>query len=83
MDVTDAPPYERPVSMVFQDLALFPHLTVYRNVLSFLGLANTFTGMMIGIVYEYLPLMPLPIYSSFERINRRLLEAAEALGARP
>jgi len=53
------------------------------NLLSFLGLANTFTGMMVGMVYEYLPLMFLPIYSSFERINRRLLEAAETLGARP
>jgi putative spermidine/putrescine transport system ATP-binding protein len=31
-DVTDAPPYERNVNTVFQDYALFPHMTVAENV---------------------------------------------------
>jgi len=31
-DVTDRPPHERDVSMVFQSYALFPHLTVFENV---------------------------------------------------
>ncbi len=31
-DVTHAPPYERPVNMVFQSYALFPHMTVAQNV---------------------------------------------------
>lgn len=31
-DVTDVPPYDRDVNMVFQDYALFPHLSVGRNV---------------------------------------------------
>ncbi|MEO8195686.1 MAG: ABC transporter ATP-binding protein [Thermoanaerobaculia bacterium] len=31
-DVTDRPPYERNVNTVFQDYALFPHLTVGENV---------------------------------------------------
>ena len=31
-DVTDEPPYNRPTSMVFQDLALFPHLNVFENI---------------------------------------------------
>ena len=30
--VTDAPPYRRPVSTVFQDYALFPHMSVGENV---------------------------------------------------
>jgi len=31
-DVTELPPYERPVNMMFQSYALFPHMTVERNV---------------------------------------------------
>jgi spermidine/putrescine transport system ATP-binding protein len=30
--MTDVPPQRRPVNMVFQHYALFPHLTVFRNV---------------------------------------------------
>ncbi|MGI9016542.1 MAG: ABC transporter ATP-binding protein [Euzebya sp.] len=32
-DVTAAPPHQRDVAMVFQDLALFPHLSVRGNIL--------------------------------------------------
>src|SRR3954469_2463920 len=31
-DLTDLPPYERDVNTVFQDYALFPHMTVAENV---------------------------------------------------
>jgi len=31
-DVTDVPPQQRPLNMVFQSYALFPHLSVYENV---------------------------------------------------
>src|SRR5690606_18955602 len=31
-DVAPVPPYERPVNMMFQSYALFPHLTVWENV---------------------------------------------------
>ena len=31
-DVTDLPPYERPVNMMFQSYALFPHMSVADNV---------------------------------------------------
>jgi spermidine/putrescine transport system ATP-binding protein len=31
-DITALPPNERPVNMVFQSYALFPHLTVFENV---------------------------------------------------
>ena len=31
-DVTDIPPYARPVNMMFQSYALFPHMTVEQNV---------------------------------------------------
>jgi putative spermidine/putrescine transport system ATP-binding protein len=32
VDVAQKPPYERPVNTVFQDYALFPHMTVGQNV---------------------------------------------------
>jgi multiple sugar transport system ATP-binding protein len=31
-DVTDAPPQERPISMVFQNTALYPHMTCRENI---------------------------------------------------
>jgi putrescine transport system ATP-binding protein len=32
VDVTEVPPYSRPVNMMFQSYALFPHMTVEQNV---------------------------------------------------
>ncbi|HBN22360.1 MAG TPA: polyamine ABC transporter ATP-binding protein [Holosporales bacterium] len=32
VDITHMPPYERPVNMMFQAYALFPHMTVEQNV---------------------------------------------------
>ena len=32
VDVTHWPPYRRPVNMMFQSYALFPHMTVYQNI---------------------------------------------------
>ena len=32
VDVTSMPPYERPVNMMFQSYALFPHMSVRKNV---------------------------------------------------
>ena len=32
IDVTDLPPYERPVNMMFQSYAVFPHMTVLNNI---------------------------------------------------
>jgi putrescine transport system ATP-binding protein len=32
VDMADVPPYERPVNMMFQSYALFPHMTVEQNV---------------------------------------------------
>ncbi|MGB3596967.1 MAG: polyamine ABC transporter ATP-binding protein, partial [Pseudomonas neustonica] len=30
--ITDLPPYERPINMMFQSYALFPHMTVEQNI---------------------------------------------------
>ncbi|AKX45033.1 transporter [Thiopseudomonas alkaliphila] len=31
-DITDMPPHERPINMMFQSYALFPHMTVEQNI---------------------------------------------------
>ncbi len=48
-----------------------------------LTIMNTNTAVYIGIVYSYLPFMVLPLYASLEKIDQRLLEAAEDLGCPP
>lgn len=40
-------------------------------------------AVVLGLVYGFLPLMILPIYTSLEKMDDSLLEAAEVLGARP
>ena len=32
IDMTDIPPYERPINMMFQSYAVFPHMSVEKNV---------------------------------------------------
>ncbi len=32
VDIASFPPYERPINMMFQSYALFPHLTVWENI---------------------------------------------------
>ncbi len=48
-----------------------------------LNLLYTPTAVLIGMVYEFLPFMILPLYTSLEKIENSLLEAAADLGAPP
>jgi len=48
-----------------------------------LDLLYTPTAVVIGLVYAYLPFMILPIYSSAERLENAVIEAAYDLGAGP
>ena len=61
---------------------------ILNTILESLGLAtldlfNRPAAVIIGMSYSYLPYMVLVLYSSLERLDRRLLEAAEDLGASP
>jgi len=40
-------------------------------------------AVLVGMVYEFLPFMILPIYTSLEKIENSLYEAAADLGANP
>ncbi len=48
-----------------------------------LDILYTPTAVLIGMVYEFLPFMVLPLYTSLEKIEMAQLEAAADLGARP
>ncbi len=55
-------------------------LNITKEPISFL---YNDTAIMIGLLYGYLPFMVLPLYSSIERLNPELREAAFDLGATP
>lgn len=48
-----------------------------------LQILNTYNAIFIGIVYSYLPFMVLPLYSSLEKMDYSLIEAAQDLGCPP
>jgi putrescine transport system permease protein len=46
-------------------------------------LMNTPFSLVIGMTYTYLPFMILPLYGNLSKMDLRLLEAAQDLGATP
>ena len=51
--------------------------------IEYFHMINTSGAVVLGMVYNYLPFMVLPIYSVIVKIDRSLIEAAYDLGARP
>ena len=55
------------------------------TALSLLGIHGTYIGntgaVIVGMVYEYLPFMVLPIYTVMSKIDGGLIEAAQDLGS--
>ncbi len=49
--------------------------------LSGINIVNTPTAVVLGMVYDFLPFMILPIYNSMARIKHDWIEAARDLGA--
>jgi spermidine/putrescine transport system ATP-binding protein len=56
-DITDTKPHQRPVNTVFQSYALFPHMTVLRNVA--FGLLRRGVADPLGLAHEALRLVEL------------------------
>ena len=46
-----------------------------------LHIINTDAAVILGMVYNFLPFMILPIFSVIEKLDRRYIEAAQDLGA--
>jgi spermidine/putrescine transport system ATP-binding protein len=59
-DVTWLPPYKRHVNTVFQNYALFPHLTIYENVAFGLRRAGVSDSEVKSRVTDMLKLVELP-----------------------
>jgi spermidine/putrescine transport system ATP-binding protein len=87
-DMTHVPPYRRPVNMVFQHYALFPHLTVEENVAFGLRYKGVARGEEAGRTADALGLVQL---SGFERRlphqlsggQRQRVALARALALKP
>ena len=60
-DITDLKPYKRPVNTVFQNYALFPHLTIFENVA--FGLRRRGQKNVDTQVHEMLELVELGQYA--------------------
>ena len=61
---------------------------IINNLLESLGLARlqlirTPGAVILGMVYNYLPYMILPLYATLVKMDDRLIEAAEDLGCTP
>ena len=61
---------------------------IINNILVSLGLPRlrlirTPGAVILGMVYNYLPYMILPLYATIVKIDHRLIEAAEDLGCTP
>jgi len=59
---------------------------VINNILAFfrlpaLGIINTPSAIVLGMVYNFLPFMVLPIYNSLLKIDKHVINAARDLGA--
>lgn len=66
----------------------FKNIGLFKLINSLLGthldhfqLINTQGAIILGMVYNFLPFMILPIYTVIEKIDYRLIEAAQDLGA--
>ena len=62
-DITDTPPYRRPVNMMFQSYALFPHMTVEANVAFGLKQEGVDKGEINDRVFEALNLVQMAGYA--------------------
>lgn len=66
----------------FEAIGLFDLINgLFGTDISFFPMIRTQGAVVLGMVYNYLPFMILPIYSVIVKLDRSLLEAAQDLGA--
>lgn len=87
-DMTDVPPYNRPVNMMFQSYALFPHMTVEQNIAYGLKRDHLPRAEINARVAELLALVKLQDYGKrkphqLSGGQRQRVALARALAKRP
>ena len=66
----------------FEAIGLFSLInSIFGTDISFFPMIRTQGAVVLGMVYNYLPFMVLPIYSVIIKLNHSLVEAARDLGA--
>ena len=67
-------------TQAMQDMINLFQLYMENNGLN-IKVSSTGFAVVLGLVYNYLPFMVLPIFTSLEKMDHRVIEAAEDLGA--
>ena len=66
----------------FKSIGLFALLNrTFGTNIEYFHMINTQGAIVLGMVYNFLPFMILPIYTVIEKIDYRIIEAAQDLGA--
>ena len=66
----------------FEAIGLFDLINgIFGTNLEYFKMINTQGAVVLGMVYNFLPFMILPIYSVIVKLDHRLIEAARDLGA--
>jgi spermidine/putrescine transport system permease protein len=70
------------LNQLFQKIGLIAlYNQVFGTDIQFFRMMNTQGAVVLGMVYNYLPFMILPIYSVIIKLDHSLIEAARDLGA--
>ena len=70
------------LNQLFQKIGLISlYNSIFGTDLQFFHMINTQGAVVLGMVYNYLPFMILPIYSVIVKLDNSLIEAARDLGA--
>ena len=70
------------LNQLFQKIGLISlYNSIFGTDLTFFRMINTQGAVVLGMVYNYLPFMILPIYSVIVKMDNSLIEAARDLGA--
>lgn len=70
--------------MLLADNGVFNNIALWLGLISEpIKMMNTPFSLVLGMVYTYMPFMILPLYSNLVKMDLRLLEAAQDLGATP